>query len=64
MSKQCTLSREEVISIIHNVEILYEFYLERMTGVNAETRMRISEARNKIHLVLQRANGQPREGGD
>jgi hypothetical protein len=50
------LTREEVMSILHNTEVLYEFFLERMMGESAETRMRIVEARNKIHLTLLSAS--------
>lgn len=39
--------------IIHNLEALYEIFLDRMIEFSAASRMKIMEARNKIHLVLE-----------
>jgi hypothetical protein len=53
MEKECRLTREQVLMIIHNLEALYEIFLDRMIEFSAASRMKIMEARNKIHLVLE-----------
>lgn len=46
------LTREQVLMIVHNLEVMYEVFLDYQTLFNALERVKFSEARNKIYSIL------------
>lgn len=45
-------TQEQVLIICRNVETMYQVFLDHQTIFNAATRVRFTEARNKIHTLL------------
>lgn len=45
-------TQEQVLIICRNTEVMYQIFLDHQTLFNALTRVRFTEARNKIHLIL------------
>lgn len=58
----CTITRERLLMLIHQVEIMNEVFLDHMTMFNEASRVKFMEARNRIHAILLegvKEGGQP-----
>jgi hypothetical protein len=51
----CILTKEELLMVLHCVSVMVEIFEEKMAGFDSLSRQQFFEAKNKIHVVLERS---------
>lgn len=60
----CTLSREELLSILHHLQFLKEIFESRMVIFNERERQQFFASKNRIHEILEEASKARKEATD